>query len=1380
MAVRYLIASGNWSNTAIWSTSYGGAGGASVPGATDSAQLVGPSAYTVSLDSDTTVANVTHRNATLALSSYRLRVKGAYQCDNGLNAGTLNLGSGTLEIGFGATTSASFQLGDSNGNLTVVKGSSTVIMHANATSGSISVARLFNQSFNDFILLIGDSVPQANTAQLIGSPTFRSLIIQSKNSAAHTVNLDTNAQITLDKLVAVGSSTSNRLDINGDGAQFNFTSGGTSYGQYVDMGSAPMSNGVIQTGLSQDAYIGINSTGNSTWVYQDPPKVNTLVDNLTVSPASNTQFDVVGTWTQVTSGHGGGGYRVDSEDGFLTAEGTFDLVDSSLMVELPAIGEYAELYYADNLSMPLNEGYHKVKIAGSTLTFESSLNGSSWSTSYTENLTDTLPYRAIRPRIVASQNTVIGTINPVFVAAPTLATGATSSNTTSGITVTGSGVTANPDSVTINSFGVVYSTSPNPTIANSSQTGTGSSSSFNNTLTGLAENTTYYIRSYAQWNTSNYAYGSQVTRKTQGRPSVVLDTPANAGSSSLTKPTLDFTGTDPDTNTITYQIQLHTSNSWTSPLIDVSSASNTGFTNRSDSKTDPFYSGNQIRYTVQTDLTRGSTYYWRVRGKDTNGSNTWGEWTTARSFTVSAIAPTVTLGTVYNVGFDDADVDAEVTANGGATVTERGVVYSTSTNPTTSDSKVITGSGTGTFTSEITGLAGTTTYYIRAYAINSAGTSYSSQASFTTAQTPSAPTVITGSAANTTDITSEFNGSQVTQDGTATVTERGIVFSDTETTPDTTDRKIVAPAAGLGTYNLGMTGLDPETTYYVRAYAVNSIGTGYGDVVTFTTAAPYVPDEGDGYWTYAPSGSDAVIGRSQSTPANSSANLMLEDLGLEAGESYTLYYSGSQSTNGETKMVLQWFDGGVKTQQEITAGTPHTFVYDTDNIHWAIRLFVTGASAEANNINAIFSDMYLAKEASFSGYVPFIPYGMTEVKLENNWIADKQRNDIIGTMFDAIKGLSWTPFDTKTEGLGWFDIGDRFTIQDSSSNEYSVVLWNSKLIVDGSIQETLFTDAPDLTETNYSKAGKLNGLWKRTQIEVDKNKQEIESLVEAIYDYDGVINTQFSEVFQDVDQVRTTVQGSGGVNLIKNSVMYARDIDNVPENWTVTGSGTLNIQASTESKTAGAVAGNAFTLSDKTVNQTITVRKDVDFIAEDDKTYYSISAKVKKNTVGAAYIKLTNRNEVLTIDLPDQTSYYWDTVKIEEILPKDDYYDIEISSDDDADLQVTDLIFAPGKTKREWTQSNGEVMNSSVSVTEDGMTIRSPQFQNNFTKIDALGIEVHSKEAGGDRVFGFNGDETNVSKIKVDKQVSMAPLRTVPIDYGTYKGWAFTLSQEDS
>jgi hypothetical protein len=73
-----------------------------------------------------------------------------------------------------------------------------------------------------------------------------------------------------------------------------------------------------------------------------------------------------------------------------------------------------------------------------------------------------------------------------------------------------------------------------------------------------------------------------------------------------------------------------------------------------------------------------------------------------------------------------------VGADGGASVTARGVCWSTTTNPTIANSKTTDGSGTGTFASAITGLTSGTTYYVRSYATNSVGTTYGPEVSFTT------------------------------------------------------------------------------------------------------------------------------------------------------------------------------------------------------------------------------------------------------------------------------------------------------------------------------------------------------------------------------------------------------------------------------------------------------------------------------------------------------------------------------------------------------------------------------------------------------------------------------------------------------------------------
>lgn len=101
--------------------------------------------------------------------------------------------------------------------------------------------------------------------------------------------------------------------------------------------------------------------------------------------------------------------------------------------------------------------------------------------------------------------------------------------------------------------------------------------------------------------------------------------------------------------------------------------------------------------------------------------------------TVNTDLPLVNTTDITNIGLSTATSGGEVVDEGVSTVTERGIVYSTSPDPTTADNKITdAGSGTGSFVSNITGLSSSTTYYVKAYAVNSEGTAYGTQKTFTT------------------------------------------------------------------------------------------------------------------------------------------------------------------------------------------------------------------------------------------------------------------------------------------------------------------------------------------------------------------------------------------------------------------------------------------------------------------------------------------------------------------------------------------------------------------------------------------------------------------------------------------------------------------------
>ena len=393
----------------------------------------------------------------------------------------------------------------------------------------------------------------------------------------------------------------------------------------------------------------------------------------------------------------------------------------------------------------------------------------------------------------------------------TLATTATvTTNVVSNIsttTATCGGNVTDDGGATVTERGICYGTSQNPTTSNSKVTGGSGTGSFSCNMTGLTKGTTYYVRAYAT-NSKGTAYGEQKTFTTLATTATV--TTNVVSNISTTTATCGGNVTDDGGATVTERgICYGTSQNPTTSNSKVTGGSGTGS-----------FSCNM------TGLTKGTTYY--VRAYATNSKGTaYGE---QKTFTTLATTATVTTNVVSNISTTTATCGGNVTDDGGATVTERGICYGTSQNPTTSNSKVTGGSGTGSFSCNMTGLTKGTTYYVRAYATNSKGTAYGEQKTFTTLATTA--TVTTNVVSNISTTTATCGGN-VTDDGGATVTERGICYG-TSQNPTTSNSKVTG-GSGTGSFSCTMTGLTKGTTYYVRAYAVNNKGTAYGEQQSFTT-----------------------------------------------------------------------------------------------------------------------------------------------------------------------------------------------------------------------------------------------------------------------------------------------------------------------------------------------------------------------------------------------------------------------------------------------------------------------------------------------------------------------------------------------------------------
>lgn len=285
---------------------------------------------------------------------------------------------------------------------------------------------------------------------------------------------------------------------------------------------------------------------------------------------------------------------------------------------------------------------------------------------------------------------------------------------------------------------------------------------------------------------------------------------------------------------------------------------------------DTLLAGNAVmplEATLDEIVSSGETFYLRVYPHNTEAVG-WAKMVAVDSVMISgtttgvtAEPPTVTTGKVTYISTTFVTAGGTVTSDGGSAVLTRGVCWDTTTAPTIDKSKTENGSGSGTFSSQLTGLTAGTTYYLRAYAINAAGTAYGEDVAFKTLDSIDVPTVVTAAVSNIMVKTASCGGN-VTEWGGDTVAVRGVCWNLTGN-PTIVDN-ITENGSGLGTFTSSLAPLVENTIYYVRAYATNSKGTGYGAVDSFTTQTPaeqitkIVAADGTGDYTTVQAAFDAI------------------------------------------------------------------------------------------------------------------------------------------------------------------------------------------------------------------------------------------------------------------------------------------------------------------------------------------------------------------------------------------------------------------------------------------------------------------------------------------------------------------------------------------
>jgi phage minor structural protein len=357
-------------------------------------------------------------------------------------------------------------------------------------------------------------------------------------------------------------------------------------------------------------------------------------------------------------------------------------------------------------------------------------------------------------------------------------------------------------------------------------------------------------------------------------------------------------------------------------------------------------------------------------------------------------------------------------------------------------------------------------------------------------------------------------------------------------------------------------------------------------------------------------------------------------------------------------------------------------------------------------------------------------------------------------------------------------LGDYVKIDFSSSDEITrlqnVVKLNQQQVeeVSGSITPDNVTDMvvshQDFetiigTKANAEDLGNYISVdeWTQKEIEIeDKMDTKIDNIDFTPY-------ATKKEVQETADGLDFKFSSSGGVNLLKNSVGYSgMDFWEVLLDEDAYGNVTGSIDTTNSSDVQEHGVGSGFVLSGAKLRQKVTTTQQS----------YTVSVIVKKASSGTGYIKVIEGSNEHVQNFVVGTAY--DYVKVQVTFkPTGNNVTVELYGDEDSEIVFTGVMFNIGLNALQWQHSAGEVYNTNVLMDLNGVRVISNQYEGytaitpeefaGYAEISENGITEMKK------VFTLNKDVTEMAKVKVEGEIAMSPIKVIPVNDTTYKGWAF-------
>ena len=352
----------------------------------------------------------------------------------------------------------------------------------------------------------------------------------------------------------------------------------------------------------------------------------------------------------------------------------------------------------------------------------------------------------------------------------------------------------------------------------------------------------------------------------------------------------------------------------------------------------------------------------------------------------------------------------------------------------------------------------------------------------------------------------------------------------------------------------------------------------------------------------------------------------------------------------------------------------------------AVNTIVLSRSADSDNVY----------------YPETLPENPYEFKISDNQIMNfNDRSDYLPDIYEKLNGLEFYINDFSSTGICYYELLDRYNVK-IGDNTYYCVMLNDEINITQGLEENVFTEMPEETKTDYTKADKTDRKVNQTYVIANKQKGEIELVTREINSVKNDLSNNYYNIEQSnvlmqnaTDGLMNTLSQVGGNNLLRNTFFYEYE-NGLLTYW----SGPQKVVPKYESKSR-----NALSLQNGTIKQSVNLT---------NKKYCCSFKYIKLSEVANAKFIINGKEYVLDGNV--------DTEKKFEIVEdlKTDSITIEFNCDTNDGFLVYETMLNEGESASLFTQNTSESISDTVNIGK-GVEVLASNIKNK-TRMDADGF----------------------------------------------------------